>query len=57
MAGENVAVMVHWILAVIARLAKVFQLPNKKPIHILKGFELCSMRKFKDTFSLLMNQE
>ena len=33
------------------------QIHTKTPIHTLEGFTLCSVRIFKDPFSLLLNQE
>ena len=56
-AGDNAAVVVHWVLEVIVRLAKVRKIPTKKPIHIFEGFKFCSAIKFKEPFSLLFNQD
>ena len=49
--------MLHIVLEFIVLLAKVLQIPTKTPIHIFEGFTLYSVRKFKDPFSLLLNQE
>ena len=53
----NVAVVVHWILKFRMLLRKVMNLPTKTPILILEGFLLCTERNYKDTFSLLLNQD
>ena len=48
-AGDNISVLLHLVLSVSVKLAKVQQLPTKTPIHIFEGFMLCSVIKFKDT--------
>ena len=57
MAGQNVSVVVHWLLEVSVRLAKVRHFPTKTHIGILYGFALYSVCKFKYPFGLLLNQE
>ena len=39
--GENVAVVIHWVLVVITTFTEVRKLTTKKPIHIFEGFTLC----------------
>ena len=56
-AGENVEVVLHWVLEVNLRLKKVRQILTKISIHFFEDLIFCSVSKFKELFSLLLDQE
>jgi hypothetical protein len=48
--GENVAISQKELLAVCSRLAEAKELPQEKPVDLLKGLTLCSVDQFKTLF-------
>ena len=55
--GKNITTIVKFFLVVFSNLDEIDNLPSKAKLHMIEVFCNLSVDKFRDPFTLILNQE